>query len=61
MTDEPWIEWHGGECPVAPDTKVEVRYRDGATGTFNQHCDGDWDHTPTDRDLDIVAYRVVQP
>ena len=24
---DPWIKWHGVECPVPPDTKVAVRYR----------------------------------
>ena len=23
----PWIKWHGGECPVPPDTFVEVKLR----------------------------------
>ena len=27
MTD--WIEWNGGECPVADGTLVDVRHRDG--------------------------------
>ena len=25
----PWIEWHGGECPVPPDTKVVLKLRNG--------------------------------
>ena len=25
----PWIKWHGGECPVSPDTAVEVKLRFG--------------------------------
>lgn len=24
----PWLEWHGGECPVPPETMVKVRFRD---------------------------------
>lgn len=24
-----WIEWTGGECPVAPETVVDVRFRNG--------------------------------
>ena len=25
----PWIKWHGGECPVPPDTLVKIKMRDG--------------------------------
>ena len=25
-----WIKWHGGECPVPPDTMVEMKFRRGA-------------------------------
>ena len=25
----PWIKWHGGECPVPPDTKVVLKLRNG--------------------------------
>lgn len=24
-----WIEWKGGECPVAPDEKVKIRWCGG--------------------------------
>jgi hypothetical protein len=56
-TPDGWIEWGGGECPVAADALVEVRVRDGCTGTtkalamFWCHHDGPGD---------IVAYRLVQ-
>lgn len=51
-----WIEWHGGECPVPPETKVEVELRGGAV---MEACAGDyyWDHY--DDDGDIVSYRTV--
>lgn len=57
-----WIEWKGGECPVAKWTRVDVRYRNGqevdnvpagANGAYN------WDND--DNQYDIVAYRVVKP
>ena len=56
-----WIEWKGGECPVPPDTRVEVRFRSGAS---DPHCNaGLWDWKWMGRDLedtyDIVAYRVI--
>ena len=52
----PWIKWHGGECPVPPETKVEVELRGGAVrearaGNYY------WDHY--DDDGDIVSYRTV--
>ena len=25
----PWIKWHGGECPVPPETLVKIKMRDG--------------------------------
>jgi hypothetical protein len=59
MTD--WIEWKGGECPVAPGTRVEVRFR---SGDSDPHCNAAWwGWKWMGRDLedtyDIVAYRVV--
>ncbi|MDE2107281.1 MAG: hypothetical protein KGL39_59335 [Patescibacteria group bacterium] len=24
-----WIEWHGGECPVGPDVRVQVELQNG--------------------------------
>jgi len=57
MTD--WIEWKGGECPVAPDTRVEVRLRNG--DSYSHASAGWW--VWKWRDLkdthDIVAYRVL--
>jgi hypothetical protein len=59
MTD--WIEWSGGERPVAPGTRVEVRFR---SGDSDPHCNAAWwGWKWMGRDLedthDIVAYRVV--
>lgn len=60
-----WIEWHGGECPVDPETRVDYFMRDGGP----RHVDfgrlaGDliWFHGTRDdpphyRDQDIIAYR----
>jgi len=73
MSDNPWIEWGGGDCPVAPDVMVEVRLRTGdeigASGTLSA---GDWMVQPEYPDDpsnwehhghpdDIIAYRVVKP
>lgn len=55
-----WIEWKGGECPVAPDALVQLRYRDGEEDLellpasqwhWDHHGDGD----------DVLAYRVAEP
>lgn len=53
----PWIDWHGGECPVLPDTVVGIKLRSG----FSEHhrhakryC---WKHDGND--CDIISYRVA--
>lgn len=57
-----WIDWHGGTCPVLPDTLVEVVYRDSpeviegpirakaASELWSGQNDGD----------DIICYRIVR-
>ena len=54
-----WIEWHGGWCPVDPETPVDVSLRCGvhsiaraSAKTYN------WQHMNSR--LDIIAYRVVK-
>ncbi|MCR4300823.1 MAG: DUF3310 domain-containing protein [Sulfuricaulis sp.] len=54
-----WIEWAGGECPVAPETVVEYRQRDGYTnesraGWLQWLRGGGIEPAYT-----IVAYRIV--
>lgn len=68
--DSEWIEWNGGECPVALDTIVQVRIRDG--GEFRPSIaviwgDGkdanlsNWAWTPDEASADdIIAYRIVE-
>jgi hypothetical protein len=59
MSNNGWIDWLGGECPVADHAPVTVRFRNGKT------CDTEmpakawaWFH---DGDgFDIVAYRLHQ-
>ena len=46
----PWIKWHGGECPVPPDTIVEVKLRECPAGDY------DWGHHGINGD--IVEYRT---
>jgi hypothetical protein len=69
-----WIEWPGGDCPVAKGTLVDVKYRDGTeargvtAGTWygepehisdNGFNASDWNDD--DNMTDIVAYRLAQP
>lgn len=54
-----WIPWAGGKCPVAFETKVDVRHRDGNEyqGFAGYSIARFWDHAGEPRD--IIAYRVV--
>ncbi len=54
----PWIEWHGGECPVPPDTKVGLRFRSGETETGYSADDYLWSQGLNDPD-DIMEYCVA--
>lgn len=52
-----WIEWHGWECPVPPETIVEYKMRNRRLGKYKAKdliwdLDGHYD--------DIIAYRVVK-
>lgn len=59
MTDDGWIEWGGGPCPVAPETKVQVRYRNGRTSYPCSAWSFAWERGPLSvSDYAIVAYRV---
>ena len=54
---DPWIKWHGGECPVSPSTLVEVRFRSRSLARARAADDYSWHH---DGDgADIVEYCVV--
>jgi hypothetical protein len=64
IPDTDWIEWAGGECPVAGDTLVEWMLRGERDGQYIYNSvrapaqDLDWDHLDLSG-IDIVAYRVV--
>lgn len=55
----PWIKWHGGECPVPPDTPVEVKFRDGdsQSGYSAYAYAYSWNHGGGI--ADIVEYRIT--
>ena len=52
----PWIKWHGGECPVPPETMVQVKLRGGIVGELRA---GDYLWRCGIGDGDIVEYCVV--
>lgn len=56
-----WRMWDGGECPVDPDARVEVKLRDGAVG-LDYARSFEWSHRRIDAAPfagDIVRYRVT--
>lgn len=60
-TNDGWIEWKGGECPVDSGTVVVVRLKDGSE-TERGPMGLRWHHVPDDDSraaFNIVAYRVV--
>ena len=52
----PWIKWHGGECPVPPETMVQVKLRGGIVGELRA---GDYRWRCGLGDSDIVEYCAV--
>lgn len=56
----PWIEWHGGPCPLK-DEEVEEwerQYRNGTTGNGVKPSAFDWHDS--NRGWNIIAYRVLK-
>ncbi|MCB1814357.1 MAG: hypothetical protein KDK04_21940, partial [Candidatus Competibacteraceae bacterium] len=53
---EGWIEWGGGEMPVAFDTKVDYRKRNGGERRARMAGHLSWRHQESPGD--IVAYRI---
>jgi hypothetical protein len=55
-----WIEWHGGDCPVDGETRVDVRFMDGALGGPLEAKHWWWGRKPTaNYKIHITHYRVV--
>lgn len=59
MTTE-WIEWHGGEQPVADDVVVEVKLRDDEPKNAGKGLAKEWSWLSLECDADIIAYRVIE-
>ena len=53
----PWIKWDGGECPVPPDTVVEVKLRCGIIESETLADNLYWSHDGDSSD--IVEYHSV--
>ena len=53
----PWVKWHGGECPVPPDTLVGVKLRCRASRISGLAKRYYWHHNGSG--ADIVEYRTV--
>lgn len=65
MTENPWIEWAGGECPVEPGVAVEILYRWEREPPEN-YVEGvlpasevDWAYDEHEDVFDVVAYRIA--
>ena len=53
----------GGQCPVPPETKVDVRYRNGMVTESIKARERRWEawRELGDSDWDIVAWRMAKP
>lgn len=59
-SNDGWIEWNGGECPVPKGTLIDVRHRDGeeflgVSALMDIPCQ-DWEYELSCGD--IIAYRL---
>lgn len=52
-----WIEWKGGECPIADGIRHWARTRNDQLLSGTHATGWDWSHCGTDGD--IIAYRVL--
>jgi hypothetical protein len=55
-----WIEWKGGECPVGPDVKVEIKTDNDARGYTLLAKALRWKWAHGGNIDDIIKYRVVK-
>lgn len=54
-----WIEWSGGECPVHPGKRVDLKLRGGSITTGYPAGSAQWNHRSEDDDTDIIAYQIT--
>jgi hypothetical protein len=57
--DDDWIEHTGDTCPVPPDTKVRVRFRNG-TVSRQPYEAGGWNWGVGTGDYHLDAYQIVE-
>lgn len=68
-SEDGWIAWGGGECPVYTLMSVQVRYRDGIVSPACKAATFVWGHHDISRHTgsqpkhpvaaDIIAYRIL--
>ena len=59
VTDDGWITWNGGKCPVPYADNVRVRFLNGDVyDLWGSPNDWRWTHEGCERD--IIAYRVAK-
>jgi hypothetical protein len=54
-----WISWHGGECPVAGDARVDIQFRCGVEHKATYAGIWLWGWGKKSHNYDIVAYRLL--
>lgn len=58
-----WVEWRGGECPIADGVLFSAKFRDGTiTNKYRHATEYRWSHGGGDLgvpEADIVAYRIL--
>lgn len=64
-SEDGWIAWAGGECPVPAGLGCQVRYRDGFVSPVKAahkiaRSDAIWAHDPDMRAFHITVYRIVE-
>lgn len=55
-----WYGWNGGECPVHPDTVVEVVYSNWASTGIKTITDPARMASWRGGDLNLIAFRVIK-
>lgn len=54
-----WIDWGGGERPVNPGDRVDLKLRGGViTKDYPAEC-AQWSHHKYNNSSDIIAYRII--
>lgn len=59
--DDGWVEWPGGECPLAESNCLEVKFRSGQTDSIPAVTADTYEWMHGGCFSDIIAYRVVKP